>query len=197
MQLIGLTGFAGSGKDFTHKAIEKFFQEDDRTWVYRVALADELRQEIEDLFTVDGRYLPAVWEKPYSDGVRWILQHYGTEFRRAQDEDYWSNKAAITIGAFDQPGQIVVVTDVRFANEADMIHGLGGIVVEVQAPAGVRAGRLGGALPPAHASEVIDFETDAVIRNTGVPVLPETVLDFIGLDHRCNGCITLDASLCR
>jgi hypothetical protein len=197
MKLIGLTGFAGSGKDYTHAKIEKFFEGDDRTNVFRVSFADELRFEIEDLFSVNGAYVPAVWEKPYPEGIRWILQHYGTEFRRAADPNYWVDKAQITIEDLDAPGHIVVITDVRFANEADLIHELGGKVIEVRAPRSLRQVRLGGALPPSHASEEIDFPTDGVIVNSGDTLLPVELVDWMGLDGNCNGCLILDYKLCR
>lgn len=198
MQLIGLCGLAGAGKDFTHQTIETFFENDPKTTVFRVSFADGLRYEIQELFDPDpDAYIPALWTKPYPEGIRWILQHYGTEFRRVQDPDYWVKKAQGYIEELDQVGYVVVVTDVRFDNEATMIKDLGGMVVQVDAPRGIRAGRIGTLPDESHASEEIDFPVDAVIRNTGVPVLPAEVLDFLGLDYRCNGCITLDPKLCR
>lgn len=57
-----------------------------------------------------------------------LLQWWGTEFRRAQDPDYWVKKLAASI-----PGNtnIALVSDVRFVNEADYITGAGGYNVNV------------------------------------------------------------------
>ena len=76
------------------------------------------------------------------------------------------------------------MTDVRFANEADAIRGMGGFVAEVVASDSARRRRLGGALPPPHPSEVIDFKTDGVIRNFDYPTLPPTLNEWLGVpDH--------------
>jgi len=57
-----------------------------------------------------------------------LLQWWGTEFRRAQDQDYWVNqwKAAINPKA-----NIVLATDMRFFNEAAAIKSVGGFTVRV------------------------------------------------------------------
>ena len=77
----------------------------------------------------------------------------------------------------------MVITDVRFANEADVIHEAGGLVYEVRAPENVRRERLGGELPPAHASEEIDFGVDGVIwneRDNRQPIVPGALLSWCG-----------------
>lgn len=51
---------------------------------------------------------------------RWVLQRWGTEYRRRlDDDDYWLNIVAAFISA--HPGRSVVVTDVRFPNEARFV----------------------------------------------------------------------------
>jgi hypothetical protein len=64
-----------------------------------------------------------------------VLQHWGTEYRRAQDPDYWVKKTALWVKAFldvtaeddDRPAGLVN-TSVRFPNEQALIHELGGTV---------------------------------------------------------------------
>jgi hypothetical protein len=46
---------------------------------------------------------------------RKLLQWWGTEYRRAQDHDYWVNKLFVTI-EHDRP-QVALITDMRFYNE--------------------------------------------------------------------------------
>jgi hypothetical protein len=62
------------------------------------------------------------WEKPTPDDMRIVLQYHGTEYRRAQDPDYWVKRAAEALPTHGK----FVFTDVRFPNEFAMIKGLGG-----------------------------------------------------------------------
>lgn len=57
-----------------------------------------------------------------------LLQWWGTEFRRAQDPDYWVNKLFASIPSNTD---IALVSDVRFPNEADGIVSRGGYNVNV------------------------------------------------------------------
>jgi hypothetical protein len=58
-----------------------------------------------------------------------LLQWWGTEYRRAQYPDYWVDKLSESIpGTLD----MVLITDVRFANEAQCIKNRGGYNVKVE-----------------------------------------------------------------
>jgi hypothetical protein len=57
-----------------------------------------------------------------------LLQWWGTEFRRAQDPDYWVKKLFASIPTNTD---IALVSDVRFPNEADSITQRGGYNVNV------------------------------------------------------------------
>ena len=178
MKILGLCGHAGSGKDHLASKLKLggFYG-----FVERVALADELRLELEEELGLGHRHRNnPLWNKPYSESVRWILQHYGSEFRRAQDPEYWVRKTQNHILDIEQEGVIdlVVMTDVRFANEAEMIRDLDGRIVEVWADIEVRRERLGG-LPPSHQSEVIDFETDYRVESNGMPELPALLREYL------------------
>ena len=115
----------------------------------RVSFADQLRYEIEDTLGFENRVL---WDKPYSDTIRRLLQWWGTELRRDKDENYWVRKAAHVAKLVEKQGNTPVFTDVRFPNEARMIEDYGGFIVRVTAPLETRERRLG-TLPPEHASE--------------------------------------------
>lgn len=68
----------------------------------------------------------------YPEGVAWsprqILQWWGTEYRRAQDEDYWLKKFDETVAACrgalypEHRPNFFVVDDARFSNEQNLIH---------------------------------------------------------------------------
>lgn len=70
---------------------------------------------------------------------RWILQTWGTEYRRAQDPDYWVKAAQQWLleqrGAYrfpEQAPQYFVNTSVRFPNEQQWIHSIRGNVWHIR-----------------------------------------------------------------
>lgn len=71
----------------------------------------------------------APWVKVENGKPRTLLQWWGTDYRRAQDQDYWVKRLQETLDR-DNP-EIALVTDVRFPNEADAIKKLGGYLVKV------------------------------------------------------------------
>lgn len=71
----------------------------------------------------------------YKFSPRWVLQHWGTEFRRHQDPEYWLKASDMWIDALasacrenDEPMPSLVNTSVRFPNEAEFIRSRGGEV---------------------------------------------------------------------
>lgn len=58
-----------------------------------------------------------------------LLQWWGTEYRRAQNKNYWVDKLFASIPANTD---IALISDVRFQNEADAITSRGGYNVNVQ-----------------------------------------------------------------
>jgi hypothetical protein len=63
-----------------------------------------------------------------------LLQDLGISARDLIDEDIWINAALSSVDSSDR----VVITDVRFENEANMIRSLGGQIWRVKRP-GVEA----------------------------------------------------------
>lgn len=105
----------------------------------------------------DGKERPLGWLQGKSP--RQFMQMLGTEFGRyCIGTHFWVGlweRAALEV--LDGGGR-VVVDDCRFANEADAVRKLGGVVVRL-------AGR--GGLSGGHASESMDWEADSVLVNTG------------------------------
>jgi hypothetical protein len=58
-----------------------------------------------------------------------LLQWWGTEYRRAQDQDYWVKKWKQAISGFNG---IVVTGDMRFLNEAAAVKDVHGFTINVQ-----------------------------------------------------------------
>jgi hypothetical protein len=119
--IIGLTGYAQSGKDTVAKVLTNNFGFE------RVSFADPIRKLLyETNPTVkDGGYrLQGVidgygWDvaKTAFPEVRRLLQDLGVGARKVFGEDFWVKQA---LGKY-KPGDKVVVTDVRFTNEADYL----------------------------------------------------------------------------
>ena len=189
-QLIGMAGMQGAGKDYmySHLKIEMAAY---AKVVRRAAFADGVRREVAeevlDAIGAGGISAVGAWKKPYTDGQRFILQQWGTEFRRAQDPDYWVNYGLEYIRERQYHADLWVITDVRFANEADAIRAEGGVVAQVVASPEMRAKRNNVSLEAlqrqaGHSSEVIDFECDYVILNNGgQPKLEPGLQRWLGL----------------
>jgi len=183
--IVGLTGAAGAGKD---TAAAMLLQHAWRS----IAFADALRVEVAAAWRVDPRLLVdrATKETPQrafrvgnvehrewlmfatvegwslldERSPRWALQRWG-EFRRRQDPDWWVKHVQVWLqlrARENHPG--MVVTDVRFPNEAAALRAAGGHLVRVHRPGA-------GALAPDTASHESEGHTalqaDAEIHNDG------------------------------
>lgn len=66
---------------------------------------------------------------------RQILQWWGTEYRRAEDPQYWVKALAGRLAARRDGGQErFVITDCRFANELTYVHAMGGKLWRLDRP---------------------------------------------------------------
>lgn len=150
--LIGLTGAAGAGKDSAAAVLSSV------GW-RSIAFADALRWECADHWAVDpaifsarstkeaptpqlcaGNAENANWLRWAAvNGIslleprspRWVLQNWGT-FRRSANPDHWVQQ--VVYWARYQQGnghKNLVVTDVRYPNEAAAVRTLGGHLVRV------------------------------------------------------------------
>jgi hypothetical protein len=180
MKILGLAGQAGAGKDHTFEYIRDLI---DPLKATRIAFADGLKFDIEETLGLLHFDLELIRYKPYSPEIRSLLQWWGTELRREQyGDDYWVNKGMEMASDAWPHSDLIVITDVRFANEAEIVTAAGGMVAEVYASNSVRAIRMGGLVVPEHASEVIDFPVDARIDNGQdghAPILPPAMLDYL------------------
>lgn len=144
MKIIGLSGYAQSGKDTGgHLLVEHYgFQ--------RFAFADRMKEialaidPIIDWYSLPGttagrpvrldEIVTAVgWERAkQNDEVRRLLQHIGTEAgRKYLGESVWVD--ATFRQMYEVHGKYVI-TDVRFPNEARTIHEHDGVLVRITRP---------------------------------------------------------------
>ena len=126
IRLIGIVGRKRSGKDTLFSYLRQLLKVKHLN-AYRFAFADELKREVSKATGV-----PLHLIEQHKDQFRPILQWWGTDFRRQYCmEDYWLPAFQ---AVFDSTGSntFVIVTDVRFQNEADLIKKNGGILVGIE-----------------------------------------------------------------
>lgn len=159
--IIGLSGRAGSGKD----TVGLWYQEK-HGFVCR-AFADPLKEAAAAIFHLSEEQLygkeKEVVDPFWGKSPRKILQLLGTDcVRRVIDDDVWIKSMERCIdGLTHDDGRHVVITDVRFPNEADAIRSWGGQVWRVVRP--------GVSDVEAHVSETAldNYRFDRVLINSG------------------------------
>ena len=161
--LIGLTGIAGSGKDTVRGVLEA-------RGFNGIAFADPIRDMLTALLESCGvgtewmteRHLKEMDIPEIGASYRKMAQMLGTEWGRQIDPEFWLKiaKAKVSlINDYDAGG--VVISDVRFPNEAAWVQAQGGLIWKVLRP-GVEAVR-------SHESEALvnTLPYDYVIDNRG------------------------------
>lgn len=160
-EVIGLTGYAQSGKDTVASIlVEKYGYR-------RIAFADKIRDflyginpmvacsptgYLQDLVNLVG------WNEAKKEPqVRRLLQDLGISARELLDENIWITSALGKINS----GERVVVTDVRFENEAMMIKLMGGQLWRVK-----RVG-VGPINDHVSESELDGYKVDQIFVNNG------------------------------
>lgn len=130
--IIGLTGNKGHGKTTVGKIIkslDKSFVE--HSFATPIKLASCVLLNV-PLFYFDD---PEMKEKPipgWNITPRKLMQNLGTFCRNSIDDDIFLKVMLTKIEAVSQN---IVITDVRFDNEAKLILGIGGKIVKVDASA--------------------------------------------------------------
>ena len=191
-RVIGLGGFARSGKDAVADSLARFGYR-------RVAFADPLYEIVHDLdATVRVRwsggwryrfqpYRPLNslvaehgwhWVKVHAPAGRALLDALGAGVRR-HDPDFWVRAAmARTDGAAR-----VVVTDCRFPKEADAVRAARGVFVRVTRPGVGPAVNPQTGKPSVYETSMADYPADYTICNDrdGLAALDETVVRMLGV----------------
>ena len=160
MRLIGISGLKTSGKDTTYKAVASALPNQN---VQRVAFADKLK-ELSALalgFTGTPEQLIAYMDEAketWEVGIKQInslsvpfhrltgrayLQNIGQAARKVFTDGFWVDQILPRLSADPHrhnlqtmyPGvDVLCVTDVRYPNEADRVHELGGEVWQIIRP---------------------------------------------------------------
>ena len=168
--LFALTGPKGAGK--TTLASLLTMQSPNIT---RMAFATPLRLMLETIgvtsyYHTDNKDLP-IPHIPGQPTARRLLQTLGTEWGRNMIyNNLWAELAAAAFSRIREQSYTVIVDDLRFHNEVDVIKEGGGIIVRI-----MRSGLTGG---DDHESEQHwkDIEPDFVVNNNDEP--HDTLVEF-------------------
>lgn len=128
MEIIGLLGKRGVGKDYI---ANKLFEKQTKPTLL-VALADHFK--IDGIVDLNLEFDKVFGEKDLY--TRKMLQDLGTKYgRQKNNPNIWIDKLENWIRIHHKRGiKKFIVTDVRFQNEVDWIHKLGGKVFKIEAP---------------------------------------------------------------
>lgn len=113
--IVGITGVAGSGKTTAAQVLVN------QGWI-KYSFADELKRIAKDEFGWDGLK---------DEKGRRLLQVLGTEAGRAYNENLWVERMQYRLSQAKVAGKNIVIDDVRFNNEAQLIQDMGGFVIEL------------------------------------------------------------------
>jgi len=133
--ILGIAGPKNSGKDTLANALNIY---NNHPFVIR-PFADPVKRVCQQLYLLSDEQLYDREAKERVD-TRWglsprqMFQQFGTDYvRRQLSPDFWLKH--FELWYYRQPaGTSVLVPDVRFQNEVDLIHKLGGRVVYVYRP---------------------------------------------------------------
>lgn len=128
--IIGVTGFARSGKDTFYKYSSQALN---RAKCHRYAFADALKEECDAFLQANLGISAFTEEAEEKELIRPFLVTYGTGIRRKLDPLCWIKKVEKSI-VKNHPASnknFIFITDVRFKNEAEWVKSLGGLIVQV------------------------------------------------------------------
>lgn len=130
--IIGLTGIAHSGKDFAANIIDNNY-----TSVWKMAFADPIKEACKSLYNLDYDQL---YDQDLKDKVdeRWglsprqMFQFIG-DVMRAQDKDFFVKNMKQRIEEKLTYGNVkyIIVTDVRYDNEAEFLNLINGKIIKI------------------------------------------------------------------
>ena len=123
-RLVGIVGKFNSGKDTIAKALEAKGYD-------RRAFADPLKLFVHELFGIPREILWGPSENRTGE-VRQMLQQLGTDYARKFRPNIWVDKTAEAIELSRRSDSVgVIVPDVRFLNEGEMMRNKDAILIRV------------------------------------------------------------------
>ncbi|MBT7438095.1 MAG: hypothetical protein HN786_05680 [Cellvibrionales bacterium] len=129
-KLIGISGFARSGKDTFYQCCKEVIT-DSSDSVVRYSFADALKEELDDLLLKHTGISAFATKDSEKKIIRPLLVTYGTEIRRKLNPNCWIDKINFGVDYNLQNDKYVFITDVRFLNEAQWVKSKGGVLINM------------------------------------------------------------------
>ena len=130
--LIGIAGFARTGKDSLASFLSKALSKEERLCKI-TSFAYYLKKDI-DSFLQSRLNISAFTEDPKEkEIIRPLLVCWGTKIIRDKiDSEYWIRKMHNVRVVHRSQGVKTIIPDVRFENEVEWIHSLGGTTIYIE-----------------------------------------------------------------
>jgi dephospho-CoA kinase len=129
---VGISGKMRSGKDYLCEIIQEAYPQ-----LKRIGFADPIKKLTKDYFGIEKEHPKA----------RRVYQLLGTEIGRYINDNFWIDKA------LENNPDNIIITDVRFQNEASELEKRGFIVIRIEADYETRSTR-GTITGEGHPSEI-------------------------------------------
>lgn len=152
---IVIAGKMGYGKDYVGDLIKDNFSN-----VEKISFADALKEEVEYIINlirnnsslehiayemnvskdeIKPLYIAMIAFKDINEltvkkknsTIRFMLQYWGTDVRRKNNENYWVQKTVDKILEINKLGNVALITDGRFPNELKGVSELNGITIQL------------------------------------------------------------------
>jgi len=126
-KLLGIAGLARCGKDSFFSSLKKL----NNSYV-RQALADEVKRECGQVLYEGYKINIFNCSPEEKEFCRPVLVNYANLKRDETNGRHWIDLIEKKVQTLIEKSQIPVITDVRFKNEAEWIHSLGGKVIHLK-----------------------------------------------------------------
>ena len=152
---IVIAGKMGYGKDYVGNLIKNSFSN-----IEKSSFADALKEEVEHIINlirnnsslehiayemnvskdeIKPLYIAMIAFKDINEltvkkknsTIRFMLQYWGTDVRRKNNENYWVQKTVNKILEINKLGNVALITDGRFPNELKGVSELNGITIQL------------------------------------------------------------------
>lgn len=152
---IVIAGKMGYGKDYVGNLIKNNFSN-----IEKISFADALKEEVEHIINLTRNnsslehiayemnvskdeikplYIAMIAFKDINEltvkkknsTIRFMLQYWGTDVRRKNNENYWVQKTINKILEINKLGNVALITDGRFPNELKGVSELNGITIQL------------------------------------------------------------------